>query len=159
MNIKEIIDKNGNKIKAHTHIGVYGIVIKDDKILLIKKVTGPYDGKLDLPGGSFEFGETPKETLVRELKEETGVTPTEYELYDANSVIADWNYNNTLIKVHHIGIFYKVTKHEGNIKEEVKIDKQNDDSLGASFYSIKELKKENLSLITILELERLGYEL
>ena len=125
MNIKEIIDKNGNKIKAHTHIGVYGLVIKDDKILLIKKVTGPYDGLLDLPGGSFEFGETPKETLARELQEEVGIKPINY----------------------------------GTVKENIEIDEQNDDSLGASFYNIKNLKKENLSLITILELEKLGYKI
>lgn len=159
MNIKEIIDKNGNKIKAHTHIGVYGIVIKDDKILLIKKVTGPYDGLLDLPGGSFEFGETPKETLVRELQEEAGIKPRNYELFDTDSVIAKWNYNNDIIKVHHIGIFYLVKDYEGRVKDNIELDKQNDDSLGASFYNIKDLKKDNLSLITILELEKLGYKL
>ena len=86
-------------IKKHTHIGVYGLIIKDNKILLIKKATGPYDGLLDLPGGSFEFGETPIEVLKRELKEEVGITPINYELFDTNSVIADWNYKDTLIKV------------------------------------------------------------
>ena len=159
MNIKKIIDKEGNEINIHTHIGVYGLIIKDDKILLIKKVGGPYDKKLDLPGGSFEFRETPEETLIRELKEEVGIIPTEYELFDAGSVIANWNYKNNLIKVHHIGIFYKITDYKGTIKEKVQIDKNNDDSLGASFYSIKYLKRNDLSAITILELEKLGYDL
>ena len=45
-------------MKEHRHYGVYGLVIENDKILLINKVTGPYDGKLDLPGGSFEFGDS-----------------------------------------------------------------------------------------------------
>ena len=58
-------------MKEHKHLGVYGLIIKDEKILLIKKVTGPYDGKLDLPGRTIEFGETPEETLRRELLEET----------------------------------------------------------------------------------------
>ena len=48
------------------HIGIYGLSIKDDKILLIKKKTGPYDGKLDLPGGTIEFCERPSEALKRE---------------------------------------------------------------------------------------------
>ncbi len=159
MNIKKVIDKDGNEINIHTHIGVYGLITGNDQILLIKKVGGPYDGKLDLPGGSFEFGKTPEETLKRELKEEVGIIPTEYELFDAGSVIADWNYKNSLIKVHHIGIFYKIIDYKGKIKEKVQIDKNNDDSLGASFYSIKYLKRNDLSLITILELEKLGYSL
>ena len=159
MNIKEIIDKDGNKIKIHTHIGVYALIVENDNILLIDKVTGPYDGKLDLAGGSFEFGETPEKALIRELNEEVGIIPTEYELFNTDSVIADWNYKNTLIKVHHIGIFYKVKSYKGKIKGKIKIDKINDDSKGSSFHNIKNLKKENLSLITILELEKLGYNI
>ena len=54
-------------MKEHRHLGVYGLVVRDNKILLIKKVSGPYDGLLDLPGGSLEFGERPIETLKREL--------------------------------------------------------------------------------------------
>ena len=71
-------------IKKHTHIGVYGLIIKDNKILLIKKATGPYDGLLDLPGGSFEFGETPIEALKREIEEESGLIIHDYELFDTN---------------------------------------------------------------------------
>ena len=159
MNIKTIIDKDGNKINIHTHIGVYGLIIKNDKILLINKVGGPYDGKLDLPGGSFEFGENPEETLKREQKEEVGVIPTEYELFDASSVMVDWKYRDKLIKAHHIGIFYKVLDYKGDIKNKIELNKQNDDSLGASFYNIKNLKRNDLSAITILELEKLGYNI
>ncbi len=51
MNIKKVTNKEGNEINIHTHIGVYGLITENDQILLIKKVGGPYDGKLDLPGG------------------------------------------------------------------------------------------------------------
>ena len=146
-------------MKTHTHIGVYGLIVKEDKILLIKKAGGPYDGKLDLPGGSFEFGETPEEALKRELKEETGIEKIEYKLFNSNSVIVDWNYNDSIIKVHHIGIFYKITSYKGKIKNKVKLDNKNDDSLGASFYDIKKLKKEDLSAIAVLQLKKLGYNL
>ena len=37
-------------MKELKHLGAYGIIIKDDQILLIKKVSGPYDRKPDLPG-------------------------------------------------------------------------------------------------------------
>ncbi len=146
-------------MKKHRHIGVYGLIIKEDKIILIKKKTGPYDGKLDLPGGSIEFGETPSETLKRELQEEVGINILDYNLFDASSVLVDWDYNNEIIKTEHIGIFYKVSNYNGDIKKEIEIDNVNDDSLGADFYDIKDLTKDRLSAIAILELEKLGYKL
>lgn len=146
-------------MKKHRHIGVYGLIIKEDKIILIKKKTGPYDGKLDLPGGSIEFGETPSETLKRELQEEVGINILDYNLFDASSVLVDWDYNNEIIKTEHIGIFYKVSNYNGDIKKELEIDNVNDDSLGADFYDIKDLTKDKLSAIVILELEKLGYKL
>lgn len=146
-------------MKQHKHLGVYGIIIKADKIVLINKVTGPYDGKLDLPGGSIEFGETVEEALKRELLEEVGIELENYELFDADSVKFDWVYNDKLIKVHHIGIFYKVLGYSNDIRKEIEIDNKNDDSLGAGFYDIDKLKKEELSEIVILELDKLGYKL
>lgn len=146
-------------MKEFKHFGVYGIIIKSGKIVLVKKKGGPYDGKFDLPGGSIEFGETPQEALKRELSEEIGIKLKESELIDADSVKFDWTYNNELLKWHHIGIFYKVLNYENNIQTNMEIDDKNNDSLGAEFYDINNLKKEELSEITILELEKLGYTL
>ena len=50
-------------MKETRHLGVYGIVIHDNKILLVEKSRGAYTGKYDLPGGSIEHGEKPIETL------------------------------------------------------------------------------------------------
>lgn len=139
-----------------THIGVYGILIKNESILLIKKANGPYKGKLDLPGGSLEFGEKPEKTLIREMKEETGLDITKYEINNSDSVVVDWIYDKKEITTHHIGIFYDIKDYKGKIKEKVEIDNINDDSLGSSFYKIKDLKEEDVSLITSLQLKRLG---
>ena len=126
---------------------------------MIKKVSGPYDGKLDLPGGTIEFYETPEDALKRELIEEVGIEVNEYQLFDANSVTFLWNFNaNTQVKVHHTGIFYKVTSYQNEIKKDIDIDEANDDSLGADFYNIDTLTKDMLSKIAIIELEKLGYK-
>lgn len=144
-------------MKEFRHLGVYGILIKNDKILLIKKGNGPYKGLLDLPGGTIEFDESPKEALKRELVEEVGIKLTEYDLIDSDSVSFTWEYNNDLFKVHHIGIFYKIIGYSGEVNNNIKIDEVNDDSMGADFYDIKSLKKEKLSKIVLLELKKLGY--
>ena len=145
-------------MKEYKQLGAYGVIINNKQILLIKKLGGPYDGKLDLPGGTIEFCERPSEALKRELLEEVGIEIKEYELFDADSVSFDWNFkDDILVKVHHTGIFYKVLDFKNDIKKELEINSVNDDSLGAEFFDIDKLKKENLSKIVILELEKLGY--
>ena len=147
-------------MKEYKQLGAYGLIIKDDKILLIKKNGGPYDGKLDLPGGTIEFCERPEDALKRELIEEVGIKIKDYKLFDADSVSFEWQFKeDVLVKVHHTGIFYQVFNYDNEIKQSVKIDEINDDSLGAEFYEIKNLTKDRLSAIAILELEKLGYEI
>lgn len=46
------IERDEKKMKEYKQLGAYGLVISEGKILLIKKSGGPYDGKLDLPGGN-----------------------------------------------------------------------------------------------------------
>ena len=49
-----------------------GIVIKDNKIALIKRVKS-YDIYYVFPGGGIEDLETPEEATIREVKEELGL--------------------------------------------------------------------------------------
>lgn len=146
-------------MKENKHLGVYGLIIEEDKILLIKKATGPYDGKLDLPGGSIKFLEKPEDTLKREIKEETGLEVKKFKLLDCDSTSIKWTWNNQKTITHHIGVFYKINSYEGKILENIKVDDINNDSLGAKFYNIKNLNKKDLSKIAILQLEKLGYKL
>lgn len=146
-------------MKEFKHIGVYGLVIQNEKVLLIKKNGGPYDGMLDLPGGTIEFCERPQETLIREMKEEVGIEVKSYELLDADSVSFDCKFRGEVIRVHHIAIFYRVTEYTENVVLNIEINDKNDDSLGADFYEIAKLQNKDLSKIALLLLDKLGYHI
>lgn len=49
---------------------VAGLLIIEEKILLVKRKYNPYKGYWDLPGGFVEYGENFEKALKREFKEE-----------------------------------------------------------------------------------------
>ena len=60
------------------YLGIYGVCLKENKVLCIKKARGPYKNRFDLPGGSQKTSEGFTETLVREFLEETGYKVNSY---------------------------------------------------------------------------------
>ncbi len=50
-------------------------ILKDDRLLLIRKKRGIGAGKINGPGGKVDPGELPLAAAIRETQEEIGVTP------------------------------------------------------------------------------------
>lgn len=53
---------------------VAAIICKDDKIFVIQRGYGDYQGMWEFPGGKVELGESSEAALVREIKEELNVS-------------------------------------------------------------------------------------
>jgi mutator protein MutT len=61
-------------------VGVGAVVVRDGRVLLIRRGKEPMKGRWLIPGGTVEYGETLEDALVREVQEETGVTVAPREM-------------------------------------------------------------------------------
>ena len=78
----ELPDKKYSKREIVEHPGAVAIVAltNQNEIVLVKQYRKAIERELlEIPAGKLEIGEEPKETAIRELKEETGYTSSKIE--------------------------------------------------------------------------------
>jgi 8-oxo-dGTP diphosphatase len=85
---------------------VAGLIIRDQKILLIHRYKKGWGEYYVLPGGTIEDTETPEQTLVREIQEET--------CYDLMVVRKLLEFDNTAVKRHEF--YFLMTEPVGEAK-------------------------------------------
>ena len=56
------------------------ILNSDGELLVVQRGKEPAKGTLDLPGGFVDNDESGEQGIIREIKEETGLTLTQYQL-------------------------------------------------------------------------------
>ena len=135
------------------HIGIYGICIKDNRLLCIRKEKGPYRNRFDLPGGSQKENEGLTETLVREFKEETGYQIKNYR----NCRVYDIFVEETNRTVHHIMVFYDVNvnfEQQDAISE--KLEDELNDSSGIYWIDLEKLDISNVSPVILKLVQELS---
>ncbi|MEI5908486.1 NUDIX hydrolase [Bacillus spongiae] len=136
--------------KCHTAFGVYGILLKDDKLLVVNKNRGPYINRYDLPGGSLEEGEALSKAMKREFLEETGL---EIEIKENIGVIdfkLPWSWRD-FTNVHHIAVYYSVKEIAGELSVPAQFNGQ--DSVGAVWVSENDVSLDNASPLVIKAFE------
>lgn len=68
-----------------------GLVLDESrKVLLVQRAIEPYKGHWALPAGYQEMDETPAETALREIREESGIAVEVLELFDLLFVADDY---------------------------------------------------------------------
>ncbi len=63
-------------------VGVGGIVVHESRVLLVQRGTEPLKGQWTIPGGLVDVGETLREAVIREVREETGLAVEPLELVE-----------------------------------------------------------------------------
>ena len=137
--------------KFHRAFGVYGILIKQQQLVVVKKKDGPYKYRYDLPGGSLEPGEFLQNALIREVAEETGLHVRDASQVGVTSftypwIFEDFDWNQ------HIVVLYEVTAFEGELSEEVP-QFSGQDSFGAELISVDAVLNLNSSPIVVQAVE------
>jgi 8-oxo-dGTP diphosphatase len=99
---------------AQPLVSVGNVIICDGKILLEKRKNEPDKGKWSIPGGLVELGESLREAVIREVKEETSLTVEEPELFDvAENIVSN---GKRKIKYHYVIVYYFVKRRGGKSK-------------------------------------------
>lgn len=63
-------------------VGVGGVIIDQDRALLIRRGSEPLRGQWSIPGGTLELGESLQQGVAREMREETGLDVRVIELIE-----------------------------------------------------------------------------
>ena len=92
---------------------VSALIVKDGKVLLVKRGCEPNRGLWSLPGGSIELGETAREAVAREVLEETGLTIEVGEPAGVHDVISR---EGDEIVFHYVVITFRANLVSGTLK-------------------------------------------
>jgi 8-oxo-dGTP diphosphatase len=64
---------DGRTYPSRPYLAVSAAIIRDGKVLIVRRARPPAHGLFTLPGGGVEIGETLHEAVIREVREETGL--------------------------------------------------------------------------------------
>jgi len=136
------------------HVGVGVLLIRDNRLLLVKRKYNPDAGFWSIPGGHLELGERTIHAAEREGFEETGF---KVKVIKLAGIIDKIMYDKKgKVEYHYILINYFVEQIEGDPTQAPIPDS---DALEAKFVPFEQLKSYKLteSLIELLEQLKIGF--
>ncbi|MBY9003883.1 MAG: NUDIX hydrolase [Candidatus Lokiarchaeota archaeon] len=142
------------KYPIRPHVGVGILLVRNEKLLLVKRKFDPDAGYWAIPGGHLELGERTEVAAEREGFEETGF---KVKVSRLAGIIDKIMYDEEgRIEYHYVLINYFVEQVDGNIDQAPIPDS---DALDAKFVDFNKLKEYNLteSLVELLKHLKIGY--
>ena len=71
-------------------VGVGGVVVQQERVLIVRRANPPRQGEWSIPGGMLELGEKLRDGVAREIEEETGLRIKPGEVLDVfDSIVTD----------------------------------------------------------------------
>ncbi|RLI15252.1 MAG: hypothetical protein DRO43_01740 [Candidatus Hecatellales archaeon] len=137
--MEEGLKSDRREYPSFPKVGVGGLVIDKDKLLLIKRAYEPSSGLWSIPGGLLEVGEELEEAVAREIEEETGIKVEVKELLGVfNFVIRD---EAGKVKYHYVLIDFLAKPVGGKLRP-------SRETLDARWVSLKDIEKYSLTRTT-----------
>ena len=119
------------------YVAVKGLLKENGRTLMVRRIDRKADdpiGWWEFPGGTMEFGETAEATLVREYREETGLTVKPRRLLFASTVFCNPAYQIVVIT-------YECTRVDGG---EVRLSSEHSDYQWADAAMLRKYLAEDI---------------
>jgi 8-oxo-dGTP diphosphatase len=121
---------------ARPMVGTGALIVRDGKLLLVKRGAQPGFGKWSVPGGLVELGEKVQDAMVREVKEEVGFDVEAVKLTDvADTIMLD---GNGRVQYHFVVVNFVARIVSGELKTATDISE-------ARWVPVDEVEKVNLT--------------
>ncbi len=129
-------------------VGVGAVVLKEGRVLLVRRGVAPNCGLWAIPGGGLKLGETLRECAEREILEETGIrVRTREQIYTGDLVDRD---AEGRVRFHYVVIDFAADYLSGEVNG-------SDDALEALWVSPEELAGLSATKTTLLLLRQIGF--
>jgi len=98
-------------------VGIGGVVIENDRAVLIRRGGEPLRGQWSIPGGTLELGESLEQGVARELLEETGLEVRVLDFLEAfDRIFVDPATSNDKPRFHFVIIDYLCERIGGELR-------------------------------------------
>jgi 8-oxo-dGTP diphosphatase len=126
-------------------VGVGAVIVQDNRVLLIRRGQPPLLGEWSLPGGVLECGETLREAVVREGREETGLLVEPGEMLGVYERVIRGD--DGRVRYHYVLIDFLCRPNTGTLGA-------GSDAAEAGWFTAKELPGLNLPADTLEVIQR-----